>query len=120
MGGDGFTVSPSHDESYLYRLEVGVRALKDLGWSLCTPEFPSNRKRISVFQFLLGLERDFGPFFLFEPSWKKNGAGFRENSWIKIKNFANPVLVRGNSGVHKDRPYPVGCLDSFCLGESNF
>ena len=35
---------------------------------------------------------------------EKNGAGFRENSWIKIKNFANPVLVRGNSGVHKDQP----------------
>ena len=35
---------------------------------------------------------------------EKNGAGFRENSWIKIKNFANPVPVRGNSGVHKDRP----------------
>ena len=30
-----------------------------------------NRNRISVFQFLLGLELDFGPFFLFQPSWKK-------------------------------------------------
>ena len=39
---------------------------------------------------------------------KKNGAGFRENSWIKVKNFANPVPVRGNSGVHKAIPYDAG------------
>ena len=44
------------------------------------------------------------PVHLFQLSWKKNGAGFRENSWIKIKKFANPVPVRGNFGVHEDRP----------------
>jgi hypothetical protein len=46
-----------------------------------------------------------GPYFPSEPSWGKNRTGFRWNSWIKIKNFANPVPVRGNSGVHKAVPY---------------